>query len=168
MSLDAKDYIKRFMECQQTNKRTKTSTAEIQPAECPKRTWQTIAIDLVRPYNDEKGQPLSSNVLAKNQRRKKHLGKSLWLGPFKTTSIPRVCTMKLEDKHGDPVGTYRQHNLKKYCPPTETVTSDQQENDNDKHEESDGDKTDENNNTETHHEVENKSNERESSTNSVQ
>lgn len=46
---------------------------------------------------------------------------------------------------------------------TETITSDQQENDNDKHEESDGDKTDENNNTETHHEVENKSNERESS-----
>ncbi|CAC5368833.1 unnamed protein product [Mytilus coruscus] len=101
-------------------------------------------------------------VLVKNQRRKKHLGKSLWLGPFKITGIPRVGTMKLEDKNGDTVGTYRQHNLKKYYPPTETVISDQQENDKDKHEDSDGDKTDENNNTETHHEVENKSNERES------
>ena len=62
MSNDAKDYIKRCIQCQQTNKKSKTTTAEMQSVECPKSTWRKIAIDLVGPYNDEKGQPLSANI----------------------------------------------------------------------------------------------------------
>lgn len=49
MSNDAKDYIKRCIQCQQTNKKSKTTTAEMQPVECPKSTWRKIAIDLVGP-----------------------------------------------------------------------------------------------------------------------
>jgi hypothetical protein len=57
-------------------------------------------------------------VLVKNQRRKKGLGKSLWLGPFKISNIPRTGTMTLEDKNCEAIGNYREHNLKK-CYPAE-------------------------------------------------
>jgi hypothetical protein len=46
---DAKYYIKRCIQCQQTKKKSKTTTAEMQSVECPKSTWRKIAIDLVGP-----------------------------------------------------------------------------------------------------------------------
>ena len=60
MSVDIKEYIRRCHECQTTNKKTKTTPAEMQPVEVPKGAWKKIAIDLIGPFNDSNGQPLSS------------------------------------------------------------------------------------------------------------
>ena len=96
-------------------------------------------------------------VLVKNQRRKKGLGKSLWLGPFKISNIPRIGTMTLEDKNCEAIGNYREHNLKK-CYPAENEKQqedERQENENGNemngqkgHSENDSE-TDENNNDNT-------------------
>jgi hypothetical protein len=96
-------------------------------------------------------------VLVKNQRRKKGLGKSLWLGPFKISNIPRTGTMTLEDKNCEAIGNNREHNLKK-CYPAENEKQqedERQENENGNemngqkgHSENDSE-TDENNNDNT-------------------
>jgi hypothetical protein len=37
--------------------------AEMQPVEIPKSTWKKIDIDLIGPFKDAQGQPMSGNGL---------------------------------------------------------------------------------------------------------
>jgi hypothetical protein len=61
MSMDVKEFIKHCDQCQCTNKKSKTTPAELQPVEVPNVTWKKNVIDLIGPYNDPKGKPLSEN-----------------------------------------------------------------------------------------------------------
>ena len=61
MSSELKTYIKTCHQCQHTNKKVKTTPAELQPIPIPKSTWKKIGIDLIRPYTDKHGKPLSTN-----------------------------------------------------------------------------------------------------------
>ncbi|CAG2210824.1 unnamed protein product [Mytilus edulis] len=61
MSADVKHYIQHCEHCQSTNKKTKTTPTELQSVKIPNSTWKKIAIDLIGPYNDSSGKPLSDN-----------------------------------------------------------------------------------------------------------
>jgi transposase InsO family protein len=61
MTNDIKDYIRKCDECQKINKKTKTMPAEMQPVEIPNSTRKKIGIDLIGPFKDTQGQPVSRN-----------------------------------------------------------------------------------------------------------
>ena len=54
-----REYVKKCNQCQQCNKKTKTTKPEMEPVPVPPSTWKKIAIDLIDPYNDDRGNPLS-------------------------------------------------------------------------------------------------------------
>ena len=60
MSTDLKEYIQRCQQCQQTNKKVKTTPTELQPVPIPKSTWKKIGIDLIGPYTTSAGDPIST------------------------------------------------------------------------------------------------------------
>ena len=60
MTNDIKDYIKKCDDCQKTNKKTKTVPVELQPVQIPNSTWKKIGIDLIGPFNNTQGEPMST------------------------------------------------------------------------------------------------------------
>lgn len=54
---DVREYVKKCDQCQKCNKKTKTTKLEMEPVP---PTWKKIAIDLIGPYNDDRGNPLSN------------------------------------------------------------------------------------------------------------
>jgi hypothetical protein len=56
---DVREYVKKCDQCQKCNKKTKTTKPEMEPVPVPPSTWKTIAIDLIGPYNDDRGNYLS-------------------------------------------------------------------------------------------------------------
>ncbi|CAC5391772.1 unnamed protein product [Mytilus coruscus] len=56
---DVKSFIKTCEQCQTSNKKQKTTKPEMTPIPVPPSTSKKIAIDLIGPYNDKTGKPLS-------------------------------------------------------------------------------------------------------------
>lgn len=56
---DVRNYDRNCDSCQISNKKHKTTKPEMEPITVPPSTWKKIAVDLIGPYSDDNGKPLS-------------------------------------------------------------------------------------------------------------